>query len=99
MGVEAAAAQAPARRGRAWAQAALGGWVLAVDAWFEGPLLGGRLPPAAGAWLLLALFAAFAVAAARAVKVWRPGPFALTVLGMLVLATLVRLPALAAPGS
>jgi hypothetical protein len=100
MDVDTAAAPAPAFRGRRWAYAALGGWMFAVDAWFQGPLLGGRVPPAAGAWLLLVLLAAWTARALRGRSV-RGGPpaIALVVAGMLVLATVVRLPALAAPGS
>ena len=76
---------------------ALAAWVLAVDAWFEGPLLGGRVPPAAGAWLLAAAIAAVLLRAPRLVP--RERSFTWAVAGMLLLATLVRLPALRAPGS
>jgi hypothetical protein len=100
MGVETAVAQAPARRGRRWAYAALGGWVLAVDAWFQGPLLVGRAGPAFGAGLVLAVLLALAVGAARRFSArGLPAAFGLLVAGMLLLATLVRLPALVAPGS
>jgi hypothetical protein len=100
MGVETAAAQPPARRGRRWAYAALGGWVLAVDAWFQGPLLRGRAGPAFGAGLVLAVLLVLAVGAARRFSARaRPASFGLLVAGMLLLATLVRLPALVVPGS
>ena len=95
--METAAAPAPAGLGRRWTYAALVGWVLAVDAWFQGPLLGGRVPPAAGAVVLLVVLVALGARAASARA--RPRAFLLLVAGMLLLATLVRLPALAAPGS
>jgi hypothetical protein len=98
MDVRAAADDRSPGRGQARAYAALAGWVLAVDAWFAGPLLGGRVPPAAGAALLAVLLGWALARRAR-----RPGPrgktFAWAVAGMLLLATLVRLPALRAPGS
>ena len=98
MDASAAADHRPSRRGRAWTYAALGAWVLAVDAWFEGPLAGGRVPPATGAWLLAA---AGSVALVRRARRGAPriSTFGWAVAGMLLLATLVRLPALRAPGS
>ncbi|HVR69331.1 MAG TPA: hypothetical protein VMT87_00685 [Vicinamibacteria bacterium] len=95
--MSAAPAPAPPGRGR-WRYAALGGWVLAADAWFQGPLLGGRVGASLGAWLLLAVLV---VSVVRAVPKGRPRPslFVLTVTAMLFLATLVRLPAILAPGS
>src|SRR6185503_13613683 len=100
MDVDAAAAPEPASRRRRWTYAALGGWVLAVDAWFQGPLLGGRVPPATGAWLLLGLAIALGVRALRGGRLRPRSPaLVLVVASMLLLATLVRLPALAAPGS
>jgi hypothetical protein len=98
MDVEPAAAPAPPGTGRRWTYAALGAWVLAADAWFQGPLLGGRVPPGVGAGLLLA---ALLVAAARAAPklLQRPSAFVLAVAAMLALATLVRVPVIRAPGS
>jgi hypothetical protein len=95
--MDASAAQ-PRPADRAWPYAALLAWGLSLDVWFEGPLLGGRVPPALGAGAL-ALLAALALW-----RGWRRGPrwdrtFAWAVAGMLLLATLVRLPALRAPGS
>jgi hypothetical protein len=93
-----AAAPAPPRLGRRWTYAALAAFALAADAWFEGPLLGGRVAPALGAWLLLA---AVLVAVARAAPTLRrkPSAFVVAMAAMLALATLVRLPAIRAPGS
>ena len=101
MDVEPAAGDAPPRRGGRWTFAALVLWVLASDAWFQGPLLGGRVPPAVGAWLILALVVVVAVRTVRRASGARSrtGAFVVTVAGMLLLATLVRLPALMAPGS
>jgi hypothetical protein len=98
MDVEAAAVQAPARRGRRWTYAALACWWFAVEAWFQGPLLGGRVRPWAGAWVLLAALIGLGVRAVRGGRL-RASPFAFAVAGMLAVATLVRLPALRAPGS
>jgi hypothetical protein len=74
-------------------------WVLGLDAWFHGPLLHDRLG-AAGA--LLVLLAA-AVTGMAAMPPRSPGTlargFVAAVAGVWLLATLVRLPALAAPGS
>jgi hypothetical protein len=98
MDPSAAADPRPPGRGRAWPYAALLTWVLAVDVWFEGPLLGGRLPPAVGAWLLAALAAVTLWRGRRRVLAW-DRRFTWGVAGMLLLATLVRLPALRAPGS
>src|SRR5918994_1363231 len=101
MDVEPAAGDAPPRRGSRWTFAALVLWVLAADAWFQGPLLGGRVPPAVGAWLMLALVVVVAVRTVRRASGARSrtGAFVVTVAGILLLATLVRLPALMAPGS
>jgi hypothetical protein len=98
MGASAAAAEKAPGRGPAWPFAALAVWVIAADAWFEGPLLGGRAPPAWGAWLLAALaVAGLARGGRHAARCARS--FLWAVSGMLLLATLVRLPALRAPGS
>jgi hypothetical protein len=80
----------------------LGLWIATVDAWFQGPLVGRAVGPLGAIPLGLALLAAV---------VWeiagrRPPPafgvdrrFALAIAGVAVVATLVRLPALAAPAS
>jgi hypothetical protein len=74
-------------------------WVLGVDAWFHGPILRDRLGPLAALVLLLAaaVAAAWAHGAPESRRPTRG--FALAVAGACLLATLVRLPALAAPGS
>jgi hypothetical protein len=74
-------------------------WVLGVDAWFHGPILRDRLGPLAALLLLLAaaVAAAWAHGAPESRRLTRG--FALAVAGACLLATLVRLPALAAPGS
>jgi hypothetical protein len=102
MDAEPAAGEAPPRGGRRWAYAALGLWVLAADAWFKGPLLRARVPPAvAGLLLALAGLAAVRAFAARGAgpDAERRAPLLAMTLGMFALATLVRLPALVAPGS
>lgn len=71
---------------------ALASWVLAVDAWFGGPVAG------AGGRLAAAAFAAVALAAV--LRRPRPAPStpdALPLLAACIVATLVRLPALLAP--
>jgi hypothetical protein len=84
---------------RAAAGCALVLWVLGVDAWFHGPILRDRLGPLAALLLLLAA----AVAAVMGRDPRRPprfrGGFAAAVAGVCLAATLVRLPAFAAPGS
>jgi hypothetical protein len=103
MDASAAAGEKAPGRGPAWPFVALAAWVLAADAWFQGPLLGGRVPPAAGAWLLAVLALAVLALATRERGVRHAAPrsrsFLWAVAGMLLLATLVRLPALRAPGS
>lgn len=98
MGESAGDAATTAGRGAA-AACALALWVLGVDAWFHGPILHDRLSPLAASLLLLAS-AGSAVAALRAAG----GPrvdrrFAAAAAGVCLLATVVRLPALDAPGS
>jgi hypothetical protein len=85
---------------RKLAYAALAVWVLALEAWFQGPILGGRAPVVVAA-PLMALLVAILVVRHRSRADPRSGDrrFALAVAGMLVLATLVRWPALRAPGS
>ena len=85
---------------RKLAYAALAVWVLAVEAWFQGPILGGRVPVVVAAPLLALLVAILVVRhRARADPRTLDRRFALAVAGMLALATLVRWPALLAPGS
>lgn len=73
--------------------------MLLADAWFQGPILGARLGLGPSIPLALALAAAGATSAAKAWR--RQGPwdrrFAAAVAAVLLLATLVRLPALLAP--
>ena len=80
----------------------LGLWVLTVDAWFQGPVLGAWAGPRAAIPLAVALLALAGWEIAR-----RPRPaaaaddrrFLLAIAIVALLATLVRLPALAAPAS
>jgi hypothetical protein len=82
----------------------LGLWVLTVDAWFEGPIVGRWAGPGAALPLAVALLACIGWEIAR-----RPRPaesaapddrrFLLAVAVVAMLATLIRLPALAAPAS
>ena len=77
-------------------------WVLTVDAWFEGPIVGRWTGPGAALPLAIALLAVVGWEIAR-----RPRPaaapddrrFLLAVAVVAMLATLLRLPALAAPAS
>ena len=95
-------ADAPDREGsrRKLAYAALALWILVLDVWFQGPILGGRAPVGrAGPLLLLLVVVLVARHRSRAVQKPVDRSFALAVAGMLVLATLVRWPALRAPGS
>jgi len=92
----------PRREGarRKLAYAALAVWVLTLEAWFQGPILGGRVPVFAAAPLLALLVVILVVRhRARADRRAVDRRFAVAVGGMLVLATLVRWPALLAPGS
>jgi hypothetical protein len=78
---------------------ALALWVLGLDAWFHGPILHDRLGPFAAFLILLAAAAAAWVARdASGVPRFERG-FAAAIVGAWLVATLVRLPALAAPGS
>jgi len=76
-------------------------WVLLLEAWFQGPILGGRAPVWAA--LPLALLLIVLVVLLHRSRTPAPRPpdprFALAVAGLLLLTTLVRLPALRAPGS
>jgi len=96
---ESAGDAATTARRRAAAACALALWVLGVDAWFHGPILHDRLSPSAALLLLLAAAVA-AVVALRAAG----GPrfnrgVAAAAAAVCLVATVVRLPALAAPGS
>ncbi|PYQ15923.1 MAG: hypothetical protein DMF80_07005 [Acidobacteria bacterium] len=86
-------------RRRAAAGSALALWVLGLEGWFHGPLLRDHLGPLSALLILLAAAVAAVVAVAlRSPRNFSPG-FVAAVAGACLLATLVRLPALAAPGS
>jgi len=97
--VERAADAARTARRRIATACALALWVLGLDAWFHGPILHDHLS-AAGALLLLLAGTGAALVALRAGG-GRPltRGFAVAAAGVCLLATVVRLPALAAPGS
>jgi hypothetical protein len=84
---------------RKLAYAALAVWVLLLEAWFQGPI--GRRVPIVAAVPLLAVLIGILVVRHRSHAVPRAldRGFALAVLAMLLLATLVRVPVLRAPGS
>jgi len=92
----------PGGQGRPRRYVVLGLWVLTVDAWFQGPVVGRWAGPLAALPLAVALLALAGWEIAR-----RPRPagaaddrrFLLAVAVVALLATLVRLPALAAPAS
>jgi hypothetical protein len=87
-------------RERKLAYAALAVWVLLLETWFQGPILGRRVPIVAAAPLLAVLVAILVVRHRSRVAPRGVDPrFALAVSGMLLLATLVRIPVLRAPGS
>lgn len=87
-------------RERRLAYAALVMWVLVVEAWFQGPILGGRVPIAAAVPLLAVLIAILVIRhRSHAVPRAPDRGFTLVVSAMLLLATLVRVPVLRAPGS
>ena len=98
MGESAADAAGTAGR-RAAAACALALWVLGLDAWFHGPILHDRLSAPAAVLLLLAgvVAALMALRAGGGPRLTRG--FAVASAGVCLLATVVRLPALAAPGS
>ena len=98
MGERAADAATTAGR-RAAAACALPLWVLGADAWFHGPILHGRLGAAAALLLLLAAAVAAAIALRAAGGPRFDRRFAVAAAAVCLLATVVRLPALAAPGS
>jgi len=76
-------------------------WVLGADAWFHGPILRDRLgAPAALLLLLAAVLAALAARRfGRSPRVAADRGLVAVVVAACALATLVRVPALAAPGS
>src|SRR5439155_1323823 len=78
---------------------ALALWVLGLDAWFHGPIFHGHLSAPAALLLLLAsvVVALTALRAGGGPRLTRG--FAVAAAVVCVLATVVRLPALAAPGS
>jgi hypothetical protein len=87
-------------RERKLAYLALAVWVLLLEVWFQGPILGGRVPLAAAVPLLAVLIAILVIRhRSHAVARAPDRGFAVAVLAMLVLATLVRVPVLRAPGS
>jgi hypothetical protein len=86
-------------KGRLLSCAALALWVLLVDAWFRGPLLGRFAGPTTAGVLAALLLVVVAVSVARSRERWPDRRFALIVASMLALATLVRLPALLVPSS
>jgi hypothetical protein len=87
-------------RERKLAYLALAVWVLLVEAWFQGPILGGRVPIAAAVPLLAVLIAILVIRhRSHAVPRAPDRRFTLAVSAMLLLATLVRVPVLRAPGS
>jgi hypothetical protein len=97
--VERAADAAGTARRRIATASALALWVLGLDAWFHGPILHDHLSAPAALLLLLA-GAGTALVALRAgggLRLTRG--FAVAAAGMCLLATVVRLPALAAAGS
>jgi len=92
-------AHADGQERRAWAYVALGLWVLLLETWFRGPFLG-RVAGGRGAAALGVGVAAAVALQLRASRGRRPGVdrrLAVVVLAALAAATLVRLPALAAP--
>src|SRR5688572_26423516 len=84
---------------RPWITLAL--WVLLLEVWFEGPLLGRRLAGRGASILLVALLVAAAPVVREAVRrASRLGRhFWLLVGAAGIVATVVRLPAIAAPAS
>ncbi len=98
MGESAGDAATKPGRGAA-AATALALWVLGVDAWFHGPILRDRLGVPVAVLLLVAAAAAGVVARRGADRPRFDSGLAAAALAACLLATLVRLPALAAPGS
>lgn len=83
---------------RAWRVAWPALWIATVEAWFQGPLLGGRVPPSSAALpaLLLVLGGLGALVRSRP----RPPRHAVVLVGaVLAVAVAIRLPALRAPAS
>ena len=87
-------------RRRAATGIALALWVVGLDAWFHGPLLHDHVGPLAALLLLVAAAGAGATALAASPRRIAPSTgLAAGAAAVVLLATLVRLPALAAPGS
>ena len=97
--MERAADAAGTARRRIATACALALWVLGLDAWFHGPIFHGHLSAPAALLLLLAsvVVALTALRAGGGPRLTRG--FAVAAAVVCVLATVVRLPALAAPGS
>jgi hypothetical protein len=97
--VERAADAAGTARRRIATACALALWVLGLDAWFHGPILHDHLSAPAALLLLLAGAGAALVALRAGGGLHLTRGFAVAAAGVCLLATVVRLPALAAPGS
>jgi hypothetical protein len=97
--VERAADAARTARRRIATACALALWVLGLDAWFHGPILHDLLSAPAALLLLLAGAGAALIALRAGGGRRRARGFAVAAAGACLLATVVRLPALAAPGS
>ncbi len=97
--MERAADAARTARRRIATACALALWVLGLDAWFQGPILHDHLSAPAALLLLLAGAGAALVALRAGGGLHLTRGFAVAAAGVCLLATVVRLPALAAPGS
>jgi len=97
--VERAADAAGTARRRIATACALALWVLGLDAWFHGPILHDHLSAPAALLLLFAGAGAALVALRAGGGLHLTRGFAVAAAGICLLATVVRLPALAAPGS
>jgi hypothetical protein len=97
--VERAADAARTARRRIATACALALWVLGLDAWFHGPILHDLLSAPTALLLLLAGAGAALIALRAGGGRRRARGFAVAAAGACLLATVVRLPALAAPGS
>jgi hypothetical protein len=97
--VERAADAVRTARRRIATACALALWVLGLDAWFHGPILHDHLSAPAALLLLLASAVASLVALRAGGELRLTRGFAVAAAVVCLLATVVRLPALAAPGS
>ena len=97
--MERAADAAGTARRRIATACALALWVLGLDAWFHGPILHDHLSAPAALLLLFAGAGATLVALRAGGGLRLTRGFAVAAAVMCLLATVVRLPALAAPGS